>query len=206
MDCGKVKSTTKYKEVLRLCGFWNLPGEVEDIILRMVFAIPKPTLNCGGYVVAKVKNVWRIASPNSECFMKDFVLENVENRARWWWYWSPVRPVCVWKPDYYDLSITQRGIIGLEKWVKTYGRRSGDQLALHNVMLIDRTSRRSAEWIGFRQWIQTHPVYQRHALISYTYITPPRSPQLLTHYWFKYELALAYPTLYGEGGWANQKL
>ena len=198
---GAIQGTSRVMEVLRMSDVWDLPDDVTDIILRHVFALPKPTLNRYGYVVTWVKNVW-------SCH-HDIVLEHVEDRVRWQQLAkipglnAYERRVSIWKSEYYDRCMIYGGIKGLHRWS---GGGGGDGLSVFkNTQLKSDTDRRSAEWIGFRQWVQTHPVYKSQDS-GWLYAYRKRSPKMLTHYWYKYELALAYPTLYGKRGWANKKL
>jgi len=169
--------------------------------------------------VAMVNKVWGCPA--------EYVLES----ARWrWpmpkWYLEIICPpsvyaavpyynrqVCIWKPEYYDIPIIQKGINILISWVKF---EWGD------LEIKPGIDRKSAGWIGFRTWIQTHPVYSDFphchcsrgscSLLHGSYFRTPngnlnknnRSMSRLTGHWFKYELAQAYPTLYGEGGWAHK--
>jgi hypothetical protein len=197
---GVIQGTSRVIEVLRMSDVWNLPDDVTDIILRYVFALPKPKVDRYGYVVAWVKNVW--------CCHHDIVLEHVWDRVRWQQLAkipglnAYERRVSIWKQEYYDTCMIYGGIKGLLRWNANPSGLQGLSV-FKNIQLKSDTDRRSAEWIGFRQWIQNHPVYKSQDPTGYAY--RKRSPKMLTHYWYKYELALAYPTLYGKRGWANKK-
>jgi hypothetical protein len=202
--------------IVDLCDSWDIPYEITDKILRQVFKIPHPIVNCHGNIVAKVKNVWR--SPT------EYVLESVgrlESRRQIANIPGHVysRQVCIWKPGYYDVPIIQKGIEILRSWVTFEWQLdlrpnyiSGKVLEIKPCI-----DRKSAGWIGFRTWMQTHPVYSEFSNFHYimmggdSYFRHPmgdmkknRSYSRLTSHWFKYELAKAYPTLYGKDGWANK--
>ena len=190
--------------VVDLCASRGLPEEIIDKILRQVFKIPKPNVNERGNVVASVKNIWRCP--------RDYVLKTIEQMtipgSRPVWYHEIIFPkqdkkiynrqVCIWKPEYYEIPIERRGIEVLKSWVS---------FEWHSLVIKTAMDRTNEEWIGFRTWLQTHPIYSKCGF----FVTPMGNSNRnkryshLTKHWFKYELALAYPTLYGENGWAKLK-
>ena len=190
-------------EVLLLSWIHQLPIEVTDLILRQIFKIHVPMVNNMG-IIAMVKNVWRCP--------QNFVLEDVENRNRWQQIaripslHAYTRNVCIWQPCYYDIALLEKGIVGLSEW-SLYGY-VGHCICNYQYYLKKDIDRRCAEWIGFRQWMHTHPVNQKYRPPCRGFpagVMVKKSFNTLTRHWFKYELALAYPTLYGKGGWAKRK-
>jgi hypothetical protein len=73
--------------------------------------------------------------------------------------------------------------------------------------LLEGVDRHSEEWIVYRSWLHTHPSFLRQTRVQNRFLGTGHyereNPKILTDHWFKYELALAYPTLYGKNGWAN---
>ena len=169
---------TSISEIVRLSNMYSLPEEVLEHILKYVYSWGHPKVDIQGYVVSKVKNTHKCPV--------DLVLENVVNRPRWQHIarvpalHAYERRVCIWSPDYYDIKTR---IVGISNW--------SDRRQRARPMI-----RKSDEWIGFRSWVQTHPAFSRYAGLS------PGAP--LSKHWFKYELALAYPTLYGKNGWTKK--
>jgi hypothetical protein len=190
--------------IIDLLAFWDLPDEVTDKILRLVFKIPLPTINQRGNIVSSVKNIWRCP--------RELVLDTIEQFTfpgiRPKWYQEIILPkkqtgiynrqVCIWKPEYYDIPIRRKGIEILKSWVNI----ESDGLVIKQD--IDWTD---DEWIGFRTWLGTHPIYQYSCFVTRSFgIIWCRNKRYsrLTRHWNKYELAKAYPTLYGKDGWANK--
>jgi len=179
-------------EIIRLGEIQGIPDEVLDLILKQVYRWPLPKVNDQGYVVSKVKNIHKCCD--------DMVLENVIGRGRWKHIarlpalHAYERRVCIWSSEYYDLKFAKDlcHIVGISDWVHL--RRPGFSLPL-----LPGIDRRSKEWIGYKSWIQTDPTFSK-----YNFIWERKNPKVLTDHWFKYELALAYPTLYGKKGWANK--
>jgi len=180
---------TTIPEILRLIDHYGLPEEVLDIILRKIYSWTPPSVDGQGYVISKVKNI-------HQCPCR-LILDNVVDRHRWEHIATVPglhayeRRVCLWKPEYYDtppatLSCVP-GITGCVHYA-------------YCAPLLQGVDRRSEEWIGYRSWLHTHPTFLKH-----TFRWDRKSPKILTDHWFKYELALAYPTLYGKNGWANKK-
>jgi len=192
---------TSVAETLRLGEIYDLPEEVMDLILREIYRWGPPRVDNQGYLVGRVKNV-RVCSI-------DLVLDDVRGRGRWQHIarvpalYPYERRVCIWEPEYYDIK---GGIHGIEDWVK-YPARTMSLPGAYDIAIPLRViDRRSEEWIGFKSWIHTHPTFmaamcrspmlQRYGSV--------RSPTLLSKHWFKYELVLAYPSLYGKNGWAKK--
>ena len=190
-------------EIVRLSNIHCLPEDILELILRYLFSWGPPKVNNQGYVVAKMKNIRRCPI--------DLVSKNVVNRARWQhiarlpYLHSYERRVCIWDPEYYDI---RKVISGISEWVgykylplrPSPPRDEMDVLISTNLVSnlhLHRIDRRSDEWIGFRSWIQTHPAFVSLRDSS-------SSPKVLSKHWFKYELELAYPTLYGKDGWAKK--
>jgi hypothetical protein len=192
---------TTVTEIMRLAEQYDLPEEVVEQILKQVYRWPQPKVDDQGYVISKVKNIHKCPV--------DLVLENVVNRPRWQHIarvpalHAYERRVCMWKPEYYDVK---NDITGITKWVGEGGVCGHRHGAHYNPVwgvgwtLLSDVDRRSDEWIGFRSWVQTHP-----AFISQDFRWERKTAKVLSNHWFKYELALAYPTLYGKNGWAKKK-
>jgi len=192
---------TSISEVVRLADIYQLPEEVLDLILREIYRWGPPKVDPRGYVVARMKNI-------RKCPI-DLVLENVVNRGRWQhiarlpYLHSYERRVCIWAPEYYDMG--KKNISGISEWVEyipgNLAQRTRGQYAI--ALPLNRIERRSEEWIGFKSWIQTHPTFVVNDFRSSAFGSATSSKMLSKH-WFKYELALAYPTLYGKNGWAKK--
>ena len=187
---------TTITEIMRLAGHYDLPEEVLELILKQVYRWTPPKVDGQGYVVSKVKNTHKCPV--------DLVLENVVNPFDQWIGQhiarvpaapAATRRVCMWKPEYYDVK---NDITGITKWVgEGKCTVSMGPWWLGDVHI--DVDRRSDEWIGFRSWVQTHP-----AFISQDFGWERNTAEVLSNHWFKYELALAYPTLYGKNGWAKK--
>jgi len=99
----------------------------------------------------------------------------------------------------------RRDISGISDWVEripgNLGQRTHGKYAI--ALPLMRIDRRSEEWIGFKSWIQTHQAFMVNDFRSSAFGSATSSKMLSKH-WFKYELALAYPTLYGKNGWAKK--
>ena len=187
---------TSISEIIRLGDIYCLPAEVLELILRQIYSWGPPKVDDQGYVVAEMKNIRKCPA--------DLVLENVVNRGRWQhiarlpYLHSYERRVCIWEPEYYDIKAD---IHGIKDWVK-FPARTMNAPDYDIALPLRRIDRRSEEWIGFKSWIQTHPTFVNN------YFNSPQwgqlaSPMTLSKHWFKYELALAYPTLYGKNGWVK---
>jgi hypothetical protein len=180
---------TTVTEIIRLIDHYSLPEEVLELILKQIYRWEPPKVDCQGYVVSRVKNIHRCPI--------DLVLENIANRQRWQHLaripalHAYERRVCIWSPEYYDI---EKDIAGLTNWVHV-AWRDGEL----GWTLLRGVDRRSDEWIGFKSWVQTHP-----AFISQDFRWERKTSKVLSNHWFKYELALAYPTLYGKNGWAKK--
>jgi hypothetical protein len=190
------ENMTSISEIVRLADIYRLPEEVLELILRQIFSWGLPKVDDQGYVVARMKNI-------RKCPI-DLVLENVVNRGRWQhiarlpYLHSYERRVCIWAPEYYDI---RTDISGMSEWVKYPPHLSNQK---YNIALpLSRISRRSEEWIGFKSWIQTHPAFTGNDFRSSGFGSATSSKMLSKH-WFKYELILAYPSLYGKNGWAKK--
>jgi hypothetical protein len=191
---------TSISEIVRLADIYRLPEEVLELILREIYLWGPPKVDPQGYVVAGMKNI-------RKCPI-DLVLENVVNRGRWQhiarlpYLHSYERRVCIWTPAYYDI---RRDISGISDWVEripgNMGQRTHGEYAI--ALPLIKIDRRSEEWIGFKSWIQTHPAFMVNYFRSSAFGSATSSKMLSKH-WFKYELALAYPTLYGKNGWAKK--
>ncbi len=185
---------TSISEIVRLADIYRLPEEVLELILRQIYSWDPPKVDDQGYVIAGTKNIRKCP--------EDLVLENVVNRRRWQhiarlpYLHSYERRVCIWAPEYYDI---RKDISGISEWVKYPHRVLEYDVALPIHQWVDR---RSEEWIGFKSWIQTHPTFTGNDFRSSGFGSATSSKMLSKH-WFKYELALAYPTLYGKNGWAK---
>ena len=178
---------TTVSEIMRLLDHYDLPEEVLELILKQVYRWTPPKVDDKGYVVSKVKNIHKC--PTS------LVLDNVADRHRWEHIATVPglhayeRRVCLWKPGYYDTpQVTLSSVTGITRWVRLEGL---------GYPLLRDVDRRSEEWIGYRSWLHTHPTFSKH-----TFRWERKSRDMLTDHWFKYELVLAYPTLYGKKGWA----
>jgi len=202
---------TTVSEIVRLIDHYDLPEEVLELILKQVYRWTPPRVDDKGYVVSKVKNIHMC--PTS------LVSDNVVDRHRWQHIATvPAlhayeRRVCLWKSEYYDTPpatggkyigryrgrnvfqsqspTTLSSVTGITRWVRLEGL---------GYPLLKGVDRRSEEWIGYKSWLHTHPTFRKH-----TFRWERKNSKVLTDHWFKYELALAYPTLYGKRGWANNK-
>ncbi len=188
---------TSISEIVRLADIYRLPGDVLELILRQIYSWCPPKVDDQGYVIAWTKNI-------RKCPI-DLVLENVVSRGRWQhisrvpYLHSYERRVCIWAPEYYDI---RKDISGISEWVK-YPPVVANLAPKYDIALpLSIISRRSEEWIGFKSWIQTHPAFTGNDFRSSGFGSATSSKMLSKH-WFKYELALAYPTLYGKNGWAK---
>jgi len=188
---------TTITEIMRLAGHYDLPEEVLELILKQVYRWTPPKVDGQGYVVSKVKNTHKCPV--------DLVLENVVNPFDQWIGQhiarvpaapAATRRVCLWKPEYYDMK---PDITGMTKWVGEGTRSRDNPVWGVGWMLLKGVDRRSDEWIGFKSWVQTHS-----AFISQDFRWERKTAKVLSKHWFKYELALAYPTLYGKNGWAKK--
>jgi len=90
-------------------------------------------------------------------------------------------------------------ITGMTKWVGEGLRGRDNPVWGVGWSLLKEVDRRSDEWIGFKSWVQTHPTF-----ISQDFRLERKTTKVLSNHWFKYELTLAYPTLYGKNGWAKK--
>ena len=185
---------TNVTEIMRLAGHYDLPEEVLELILKQVYRWIPPKVDDQGYVISEVKNIRKCPT----CL----VLDNVFGRHRWQHIarvpalHSYERRVCLWKPEYYDMK---PDIAGLTKWVSEDLRGRDNPVWGVGWSLKKDVDRRSDEWIGFKSWVQTHPTF-----ISQDFRLERKTTKVLSNHWFKYELALAYPTLYGKNGWAKK--
>ena len=182
---------TAVSEIMRLLDHYDLPEEVLELILKQVYRWTPPRVDDKGYVVSKVKNIHKC--PTS------LVLDNVADRHRWEHITTIPglhayeRRVCLWKPEYYDTPpATLSCVTGITRWVRLEGL---------GYPLLRDVDRRSEEWIGYRSWLHTHPTFLKNDFRWFR-----KQSKVLTDHWFKYELALAYPTLYGKKGWANKQI
>jgi len=189
------KNQPRATDIVRLADMYQLPEDILEIILRYVYSWGPPKVNNQGYVVASMKNIRKCPT--------DLVLDDVVNRGRWTHIarlpalHSYERRVCIWKPEYYDMG---RNISGLSDWAKPILT----SLSPYDIALpLRRIDRRSEEWIGFKSWIQTHPAFAQNDFRSSAW-GASTSSKMLSKHWFKYELELAYPTLYGKNGWAKK--
>ena len=187
---------TAVSEIVRLLDHYDLPEEVLELILKQVYRWTPPQVDDKGYVVSKVKNIHKC--PTS------LVLNNVVDRHRWEHIATVPglhayeRRVCLWKPEYYDTPpATLSCVPGITRWVAPVVDASG--WTRHG--LLQGVDRRSEEWIGYRSWLHTHPTFLKNDFRWFR-----KKSKVLTDHWFKYELALAYPTLYGKKGWANKPI
>ena len=187
---------TTVSEIVRLLDHYNLPEEVLELILKQVYRWTPPQVDDKGYVVSKVKNIHKC--PTS------LVLDNVVDRHRWEHIATVPglhayeRRVCLWKPEYYDTPpATLSCVTGITRWVAPVVDAS--DWTRHG--LLQGVDRRSEEWIGYRSWLHTHPTFLKN-----NFRWERKNSKVLTDHWFKYELALAYPTLYGKKGWANKQI
>jgi hypothetical protein len=200
---------TTISEILRLIDHYGLPEEVLDIILRKIYSWTPPKVDDQGYVISKVKNTHKCPV--------DLVLENVVNPFDQWIGQhiarvpaapAATRRVCLWKSEYYDMKneLLSRlsSITGINDWIRPVGV---------GWPLLEGVDRHSEEWIGYRSWLHTHPTFVSHLRVQkqrrccYGHAAAchyeRENPKILTDHWSMYELALAYPTLYGKNGWAN---
>jgi len=189
---------TSLSQTIRLADIYQLPEEILELILRMIYGWAPPIVDERGYAMGVVQNI-------RKCPI-DLVLEDVINRPRWQHICrvphlhSYMRRVCIWGPEYYDIN---ERIPGLSNWV---GRIGAGRLAsgeYARALPLSRIDRRSDEWIGFKSWIQTHPAFMENEFRSSPF-GAATSSKMLSKHWFKYELVLAYPTLYGKNGWAKK--
>ena len=185
---------TAVSEIVRLLDHYDLPEEVLELILKQVYRWTPPQVDDKGYVVSKVKNIHKC--PTS------LVLNNVVDRHRWEHIATVPglhayeRRVCLWKPEYYDTPpATLSCVPGITRWVAPVVDASGLTPWTRHGLLQD-VDRRSEEWIGYRSWLHTHPTFLKNDFRWFR-----KKSKVLTDHWFKYELALAYPTLYGKKGW-----
>ena len=186
---------TAVSEIMRLLDHYDLPEEVLELILKQVYRWTPPQVDDKGYVVSKVKNIHKCPA----CL----VLNNVVDRHRWEHIATVPglhayeRRVCLWKPEYYDTPpATLSCVPGITRCVRLEGHG-----VWRSAPLLQGVDRRSEEWIGYRSWLHTHQTFLKH-----TFRWERKSPKVLTDHWFKYELALAYPTLYGKKGWVNKQI
>ena len=183
---------TAVSEIVRLLDHYDLPEEVLELILKQVYRWTPPRVDDKGYVVSKVKNIHKC--PTS------LVLDNVADRHRWGHIATVPglhayeRRVCLWKPEYYDTPpTTLSSLTGIKRWAS--------EAWTNTYPLLRDVDRRSEEWIGYRSWLHTHPTFLKNDFRWFR-----KQSKVLTDHWFKYELALAYPTLYGKKGWANKQI
>jgi hypothetical protein len=190
---------TTVTEIMRLAEQYDLPEEVMELILKQVYRWPQPKVDEQGYVISKVKNI-------HQCYKKGLVLDNAPDNLSLVLHWQSRHPllpykycerrVCMWKPEYYDMK---PDITGMTKWVGECRLVRDNPVWGVGWSLLKDVDRRSDEWIGFKSWVQTHP-----AFISQDFRWERKTAKVLSKHWFKYELALAYPTLYGKNGWAKK--
>ena len=187
---------TAVSEIMRLLDHYDLPEEVLELILKQVYRWTPPRVDDKGYVVSKVKNIHKCPTI--------LVLDNVVDRHRWEHIatlpglHAYERRVCLWKPEYYDTPpATLSCVTGITRWVAPVVDAS--DWTRHELM--QGVDRRSEEWIGYRSWLHTHPTFLKNNFRWFR-----KKSTMLTDHWFKYELALAYPTLYGKKGWANKQI
>ena len=191
---------TCISEIIRIADIYFLPDDVFELILREIYRWDPPKVDIQGYVVSNVKNIRRCAD--------DLVLENVTMRDRWLhiarlpFLHSYERRVCMWSHEYYDIK---EGISGMSEWVETRYADISSRSYKFAVPLRTQIDRRSEEWIGFKSWIQMHPAFMENEFAYAGYGGSATSSKMLSKHWFKYELVLAYPTLYGKNGWAKKK-
>ena len=187
---------TAVSEIMRLLDHYDLPEEVLELILKQVYRWTPPRVDDKGYVVSKVKNIHKCPTI--------LVLDNVVDRHRWEHIATVPglhayeRRVCLWKPEYYDTPPAKLSCVtGITRWVAPVVDAS--DWARHE--LLQDVDRRSEEWIGYRSWLHTHPTFLKNDFRWFR-----KKSKVLTDHWFKYELVLAYPTLYGKRGWANKQI
>ena len=213
--------------IRRFLEHFDLDSDVQDLVVKQIYKrwriskLPKPIIDKEGFVVHSVKNI-------SRCEMS-LVSMGITNRSRWIQIASLPglhrydRRVCIWESAYYDISqynwLTPWNpgckfsvLISPHCDLHFPGGAFGSQRELSLApSMIKGQDRHSEEWIGFRQWAQTNPAYiasqfitsgHRSRAINYTSPSRAKCTKALTHHWFGYELASAYPTLYGKKGWA----
>ena len=189
---------TVVPEIVRLIDHYGLPEEVLDVILRKIYSWTPPKVDDQGYVISKVKNIHqcpcRMTLDNVD-FDTYAIAENIALKPVLNYY---ERRVCLWKSEYYDTPpATLSCVPGITRWIAPVVDASG--WTRHG--LLQDVDRRSEEWIGYRSWLHTHPTFLKNDFRWFR-----KKSTVLTDHWFKYELALAYPTLYGKKGWANKQI